>query len=548
MALAIQMAMAQELSPIQSDGLTIQGIVVDAGGKPVGDALVRLEQQDVPSAREIRTNAAGVFAFSLLKAGSYKLRAEKSGLRSQVIEANALLPSGQQMVRLVLEDSRAKQSGANPSSSNSNQTMEFADKPDFTIAGITDWTAAGGHGSDSNLRASEALVRETVTLKPDAPSEKTTNPESFGSGTDEDEGRLREAVANAPGNPEPSYRLGAFYLREGRYSEAIPPLKTAANLEPGNQSYEYNLAVACKVVGDFSQAREHLQKLMVGRETADLHRLMGEVDEKLGDPLAAVHEFEQAVRMDPSEQNYFEWGSELLVHRAIWQAQEIFQRGAKAYSKSERMLAALGAALFAGALYEEAALRFCDASDLNPGDPEPYVFMGKIEMAAPTVLTCVESRLERFHERQPENATANYLYAVALLKERGKSADAIALQQVEALLTKAVTLDPKCSDAYLQLGILHSSQNDYGRAAGFYEKAIEINPQLADAHYRLGVAYDRIGEREKANREFQVHDEIKKSQAAAVEQERREIKQFLVVLPSQEITPAVPLNVPTSQP
>jgi hypothetical protein len=62
------------------------------------------------------------------------------------------------------------------------------------------------------------------------------------------------------------------------------------------------------------------------------------------------------------------------------------------------------------------------------------------------------------------------------------------------------------------------------------------------------VAYDRIGEREKANREFQVHDEIKKSQAAAVEQERREIKQFLVVLPSQEITPAVPLNVPTSQP
>jgi len=539
MALAIQMAMAQERSPKQSDDLTIQGIVVDAAGKPVGDALVRLEQKDVPRAREIRTNAVGVFAFSLLKAGSYKLRAEKSSLRSQVTDVNALLPSDQQLVRLVLEVPRGLQSGSNASSSNLNQAMEFADKPNFTIAGITDWTAAGGHGSDSNLRTSEALVRETVTLKPDVPGANTTNPASFGSGTNESESRLREAVASAPGNSEASYRLGAFYLREGRYSEAIPPLKTAADLQPGNPKFEYDLAVACKGAGDFSQAREHLQKLISERETADLHRLMGEVDEKLEDSLAAVHEFEQAVRIDPSEQDYFEWGSELLVHRAVWQAQEIFQRGAKAYPKSERMLAALGAALFAGALYDEAALRFCEASDLNPGDPEPYVSMGKIELAAPGALTCVESKLQRFQEQQPGNATANYLYAVALSKEQGKLSDLTVLQQVESLLTKAVMIDPKCSDAYLQLGILYSSRNDYGRAAGFYEKALEVNPQLADAHYRLGVAYDRIGEREKARKEFQIHDEIKKSEAAVVEQERRDIKQFLVVLPGPGTNPAV---------
>jgi tetratricopeptide (TPR) repeat protein len=539
MALAIQMAMAQELSPKQSDEITIQGIVIDAGGKPVGDALVRLEQKDSPNAREIRTNTVGAFTFSLLKVASYKLRAKKSGLQSQVTEVNALLPNDRQIVRLVLEDSSARQSGSNASSSNLNQAMEFADKPNFTIAGITDWTAAGGHGSDSNLRTSEALVRETVTLKPNASGEATTNPARVGSETNESENRLREAVLSNPENSEASYRLGAFYLREGRYSEAIPLLKTAGNLEPGNQSYEYDLAVACKGAGDFSQAREHLQKLMSDRDTGDLHRLMGEVDEKLGDPLAAVHEFEQAARIDPSEQDYFEWGSELLVHRAVWQAQEIFQRGAKAYPKSERMLAAFGAALFAGALYDEAALRFCDASDLNQGDPEPYIFMGKIEMAAPGTLTCVGSRLRRFYEQQPGSATANYLYAVALLKEQGESSDLTVSQKVDSLLTKAVMIDPKCSDAYLQLGILYSSRNDYARATSFYEKALEVNPQLADAHYRLGVAYDRIGEREKARKEFQAHDEIKKSQAAAVDKERREIKQFLVAVPGQPTNPVV---------
>ena len=44
--------------------------------------------------------------------------------------------------------------------------MEFADKPNFTVAGVTDWTAVGGHGSDATLRTSEALARETTTLKP----------------------------------------------------------------------------------------------------------------------------------------------------------------------------------------------------------------------------------------------------------------------------------------------------------------------------------------------------------------------------------------------
>ena len=106
--------------------------------------------------------------------------------------------------------------------------------------------------------------------------------------------------------------------------------------------------------------------------------MAGELDESEGDPLAAVHQFEQAVRLDPSEENYFEWGSELLLHRAILQAQEVFQNGAKAYPKSVRMQTALGTALFAGAHYEEAAQRLCDASDLSPADIETYIFMGKI--------------------------------------------------------------------------------------------------------------------------------------------------------------------------
>ena len=85
--------------------------------------------------------------------------------------------------------------------------------------------------------------------------------------------------------------------------------------------------------------------------SAELYRLAGELDEKLGDPLGAVRELEHAVRLEPSEANYFAWGSELLLHRAIWQAVEVFESGLKAYPKSARIETALGTALFAGALW-----------------------------------------------------------------------------------------------------------------------------------------------------------------------------------------------------
>jgi tetratricopeptide (TPR) repeat protein len=457
---SIPAAVAQHVSAQHSDGVAIQGTVLSSTGSFVAGATVWLERAGVHGAVETKSNAAGVFLFSVFGTGSYILRAEKPGLRSRATTVVASSPGNQKPVNLILDDSGPVQTDSSASSSPSTQAMEFADKPTFTVAGVTDWTAVGGHGSDSTLRTSEDLARETLTLKP----EKAGHGVAGGG-----------SAADTSGT--------------GR------------------------------------------------RVAADQHRLAGEQDEKQGDPLAAVHEFEQAVRLDPSEQNYFEWGSELLLHRAVWQAQEVFGRGSEAYPKSARILAALGTALFAGARYDEAALRLCDASDLNPADAEPYIFMGKIEMAAPNPLACVEQKLARFVQEQPGNSLANYLYAMAILKRQEQSPDEQAMAHAEVLLTKAVTIDAKCGDAYLQLGILYSSQRKLDKAIGFYTKAIEANPQLGEAHYRLGVAYDRTGEPAKARQQFQLHDEIKKREADAVERQRREIKQFLVVMPGQSALP-----------
>jgi tetratricopeptide (TPR) repeat protein len=273
---------------------------------------------------------------------------------------------------------------------------------------------------------------------------------------------------------------------------------------------------------------------------ADSHRLLGDRAEHSGDPLAAVREYEQAVRLDPSEQNYFAWGTELLLHRAIKPAAEVFTKGSAAHPKSARTLAGLGAALYASGAYAKAARRVCEASDLQPADPTPYLFLGKMEKAAPDPLPCVVEKLARFTHDQPANALGNYYYAVALWKQSRGPENSPALQQAAALLQMAVTADPKLDEAYVQLGILYAAQGNPRQAIRAYKKAIEANSQSSEAHYRLALAYKRVGEDLKSEQQMQLYKQVAKTEAAAIEQQRREIRQFLIVLQDQPQTPAPP--------
>ncbi|HEX6495363.1 MAG TPA: tetratricopeptide repeat protein [Acidobacteriaceae bacterium] len=525
--LTVLSAAAQQATPQHSAGATIDGRVFDAAGKPADNATVRLEENGTPNPLETHTDAAGVYAFSARPSGSYLLTAEKSGLRTPAPASITLSAGDRQHVNLVLKPS-GKVTGA--------PAMGFSDTPNFTVAGITDWTAVGGHGSDAILRTSEDLARETLTLRHQGAGSASTD-SMTAANSERSESQLRAALAAAPESFAANHKLGLFYFQAGRYRESVPLLEASYRIDPTNNENERDLILAYENSGDLKQAREHTKNLLKRQNNADVHRMAGDIDEKLGDPLDAVQQYQQATSLDPSEQNYFAWGSELLLHRAVWQAAEVFRNGVKEHPKSARLMTALGTALFAGALYDEAARSLCDASDLDPANPEPYLFMGKVEMAAPTPSACIESKLARFVQQKPDSSIANYLYAMALLKRQQASANKTDLQKVETLLNKAVSLDAKCSDGYLQLGILAASQRDDKRAIQLYSKAAEIDPQLAEAHYRLAVAYERLGEREKAQQEFQLHDEIQKRQAADIERERRDVKQFVIVQGQPASTP-----------
>jgi tetratricopeptide (TPR) repeat protein len=201
------------------------------------------------------------------------------------------------------------------------------------------------------------------------------------------------------------------------------------------------------------------------------------------------------------------------------------------------MLIALGASWYALGSNDQAIQYLASASDLAPENPTPYLFLGKMQSAETTPSEQLAKLLARFAQLQPDNALANYYYAVALWKQSASAADDA---RVESLLGKAVHLDAKLGAAYLQLGILYSQREDFSRAVPEYQKAIEVSVQpdqtLQEAHYRLAQAYQRTGDKIKAQVELKLYGDVNMKLKEDSDQERHEIQDFVISLQTTNST------------
>jgi hypothetical protein len=69
---------------------------------------------------------------------------------------------------------------------------------------------------------------------------------------------------------------------------------------------------------------------------------LGHDAERRGDALEAARKYQRAAELDASEPNLFDWGTELLMHRAAEPATEVFAKGHRLFPQSLRLLLGLG--------------------------------------------------------------------------------------------------------------------------------------------------------------------------------------------------------------
>ena len=494
----------------------LQGSVRDPLGRPVFG--VKICAQGGAQTTTTTTDAEGTYRFTRLPQGTYTLRAQGNGYSDAALGSVALGPGDSKTIDLRLEPAKPA-----PSGNNANEELpEFFDEPQFTVAGVTESMSPGGHGSDRILRTAEALARDTASLQ------KSASNESRPSATAAKE--LQGAVQREPLSFAANYRLGRALAEEGKAEEAIAYLEQASRLKPADYEVSYELARTYAASGKYELARASIGTLAAQSDRGELHHLLGDIAEKQGQALEAVREYQRAAELAPSEANLFDWGSELLVHRAAEPAIEVFAKGNRLFPRSVRMLVGLGSAWYARGSYDQAAKYLCEASDLDPNDWTPYLFLGRMQGVETTQSGELAEKLARFARLQPENALANYYYALSLWKRRQNQSGQGPASQVESFLQKAISADPKLGPAYLQLGILYADRLEFQKAIAAYQNAIAVAPQLEEAYYRLSQAYTRTGDKVEAQKQLQLYDEVSKKAAEQVERERRETQQFVYTL------------------
>jgi tetratricopeptide (TPR) repeat protein len=276
------------------------------------------------------------------------------------------------------------------------------------------------------------------------------------------------------------------------------------------------------------ESAEQLRKRVAADPSnAALHHALASAEEREGNALEAAREYQKAADLAPTGDYVFDWGTDLLTHRAAEQAAEVFSRGHRLFPASARMLLGLGASLYARGAYDEAVRRIFEAADLQPGDPGPYLFLGSIESTDIVHAEGYIMRMERFARLHPERAEAKYFYAKALWDNR---ADAGAAAPVIELLRDAAKLDPTLADARLELGIVRSDLGEFTDAVSEFRSAIDLGSSRNEVHYRLAQAYQHVGESTEAQKELQIFERLKRTSAEQEEQQRSRIRQFIFEL------------------
>ncbi len=122
----------------QSAG-SLAGAVRDEQGHGIAGSPVTLRSKQPGQAYTTHTDGAGSYHFAEVAAGAYTIRSEAGSREISVAAGEA------KRIDFTTDYS-------------------FADEPHFIVAGVTDPTARGGHGSDTVLRSSEALAKATAAL------------------------------------------------------------------------------------------------------------------------------------------------------------------------------------------------------------------------------------------------------------------------------------------------------------------------------------------------------------------------------------------------
>jgi tetratricopeptide (TPR) repeat protein len=161
--------------------------------------------------------------------------------------------------------------------------------------------------------------------------------------------------------------------------------------------------------------------------------------------------------------------------------------------------------------WDDALAEYREILKQNQEQPGIHYRMGRVCLSAPETATSTDEAAREFEAElkiDPTNASAEFFLG-EIARRAGRWDEAV------PHFSKASTLDPGFSEAFLALGMSLNSSQKFADALAPLEKYVKMEPADPAGHYQLSLSYSQTGRKDEAAREMSAQQEMARKGAAS---------------------------------
>jgi tetratricopeptide (TPR) repeat protein len=343
---------------------------------------------------------------------------------------------------------------------------------------------------------------------------------------------LREA--SLPATLQLNVRLRSAEILSGAnlFELAAEDFEDASRLAPDRADILFNLALARYRLGLWDAARESAERSKALEDSGSTESLLGDIEEKQGDALAAVRSYQAAVTLDPGvEQHRLTLATELLRHQTFDAAIVVLEQAAGLFPQSVRIRVLLGISYFLVDRSSDSVRALLDAINLDTKDALALRYLGEITLqdsASPNPAAVTQ--ICSFADAHPRDKSGNALCGGVLLRAAEESGNDSRKSEILRRLSEAVRVAPEEVLARCQFGKALEWSQQWPQARTQLEKCVSLSPDSPEGHYRLARVYRRLGLTALSTEQINLQEQAAKKENEQSTRRADTVTRFLVLL------------------
>ncbi len=272
------------------------------------------------------------------------------------------------------------------------------------------------------------------------------------------------------------------------------------------------------------------------QDSGSLESLLGDIQEQRGDALAAVHSYQAAVALEPSEERHrLALALELLRHQTFDAAIVVLDQSSKLFPESVRVKILQGLAYYLVDRSSDAIRALLEASRLSPNDETAARYLGEISLQDPASPDpAAAAQLCKFADQQPKNKTAGAFCGGVLLRLARENEDVSPRPEILLRLRRAVREAPGEPVARCQSGKAFEWAEEWQQARTQMEECVRLDPDSPEGHYRLSRIYRHLGLIGLASQQTLLQQQAAQRQSEESVRRANTLTKFLVLLEHQD--------------